>query len=151
MREIYEALAFDDIRHAADLLRPVYDQTSAGDGYVSLEVAPSLAHDTAATISEAKRLFAALDRPNVMIKVPATPAGMPDEMPMDGVDQLGPEAVPSHSEIMNSPSITLKDDAPPELLQRASASDFDWGALGLDAGKPHKSQAVQPAAHWEGQ
>jgi transaldolase len=75
--EIYEALVFDDIRHAADLLRPVYDQSGGGDGYVSLEVNPALAHRTAETISEAKRLFAALDRPNVMIKVPATPAGAP--------------------------------------------------------------------------
>jgi hypothetical protein len=52
---------------------------------------------------------------------------------------------------MNSPSITLKDDAPPELLKRASATDFDWGALGLDAGTPRKSGAVQPAAHWQSQ
>jgi transaldolase/glucose-6-phosphate isomerase len=75
--EIYEALALDDIQRAADLLRPVYDRTGGADGYVSLEVNPSLAHDTDGTIAEARRLFAALDRPNVMIKVPATPAGIP--------------------------------------------------------------------------
>jgi transaldolase len=74
---IYEALAMDDIRHAADVLRPVYDRTNKGDGYISLEVNPHLAHDTQGTIAEARRLFAALDRPNVMIKVPATPAGIP--------------------------------------------------------------------------
>jgi transaldolase/glucose-6-phosphate isomerase len=75
--EIFEALALEDIRRTADLLRPVYDRTGGADGYVSLEVSPELAHDTEGTISEARRLFAALDRPNVMIKVPATPAGVP--------------------------------------------------------------------------
>lgn len=74
---IYEALALEDIRQTADLLRPVYEKTDGKDGYVSLEVRPDLAHDTPNTISEARRLFAALDRPNVMIKVPSTPAGVP--------------------------------------------------------------------------
>lgn len=75
--DLYEALAIDDIRMAADILRRVYDETSGADGYVSLEVSPHLAHDTGATIKEAKRLRAAVDRPNVMIKVPATPEGIP--------------------------------------------------------------------------
>jgi transaldolase len=75
--EIYEALAFDDICGAADVLRPVYERTAGTDGYVSLEVDPALANDTTTTIAEARRLFATLGRPNVMIKVPATPAGMP--------------------------------------------------------------------------
>jgi hypothetical protein len=75
--EIYEALAIDDIQRAADVLRPVYDETEGADGFVSLEVRPELAHDTAGTIKEARRLFAQVDRPNVMIKVPATPAGIP--------------------------------------------------------------------------
>lgn len=75
--DIYEALAMDDIGRAADLLRPVYERTAGRDGYVSLEVTPELAHDTAGTIADARRLFAALGRPNVMIKVPATPAGIP--------------------------------------------------------------------------
>jgi transaldolase/transaldolase/glucose-6-phosphate isomerase len=75
--EIYEALALEDIRRACAVLRPVYEATDAEDGYVSIEVSPALAHDTAATIAEAKRLFATLDLPNVMIKVPATPAGIP--------------------------------------------------------------------------
>ncbi|MBE2202594.1 MAG: transaldolase [Anaerolinea sp.] len=74
--EIYEALALADIGRAADLFRPVYDASDGRDGYVSIEVDPTLAHDTAVTISEARRLFAALDRPNIMIKVPATPAGV---------------------------------------------------------------------------
>ncbi len=77
VEEIYEALTLDDIRRAADLLRPVYERTEGGDGYVSLEVNPGLAHDTGGTIAEAKRLFAELDRPNIMIKVPATSAGIP--------------------------------------------------------------------------
>jgi transaldolase/glucose-6-phosphate isomerase len=75
--EIYETLALADIQRAADTLRPVYDRTAGADGYVSLEVNPALAHDTKASIADARRLFAALDRPNVMIKIPATPAGLP--------------------------------------------------------------------------
>lgn len=75
--EIYETLAVEDIRAAADLLRPLYDQTSGLHGYASLEVSPMLAHDTDGTIKEAKRLFAALNRPNVMTKVPATHEGIP--------------------------------------------------------------------------
>jgi transaldolase/glucose-6-phosphate isomerase len=74
---IYEHLALEDIRAAADLLLPVYERTDKRDGYVSLEVSPLLAEDTEQTLSEAKRLFAALDRPNAMIKIPATPAGLP--------------------------------------------------------------------------
>jgi transaldolase / glucose-6-phosphate isomerase len=77
VEKIYEALAIEDIQMAADVLRPVYDSTDGGDGFVSLEVSPHLAHDTAGTIGEAKRLHAAVDRPNLMIKVPATPAGIP--------------------------------------------------------------------------
>jgi len=75
--DLYEALALEDIQRAADILRPVYDRTDGVDGYVSLEVSPTLAHDTAGTVVEARRLFAALDRPNILIKVPATPAGIP--------------------------------------------------------------------------
>ncbi len=75
--EIYEALALADIGRAADIMLPVYQSTDKLDGYVSLEVSPTLAHDTIGTIADAKRLFAALGRPNVMIKVPATPAGLP--------------------------------------------------------------------------
>jgi len=76
-QEIYEALAIEDIQMAADVLRPVYDETDGNDGYVSLEVSPDLAHDTEGTIEEARRFFAAVDRPNVMIKVPATAEGIP--------------------------------------------------------------------------
>ncbi|GAA4815327.1 transaldolase [Streptomyces ziwulingensis] len=66
-----------DVRAAADVLRPVHDATGGEDGRVSLEVDPRLAHDTAATIAEAKQLFWLVDRPNVMIKIPATEAGLP--------------------------------------------------------------------------
>lgn len=77
INEIYEALVIEDIQRAADLFAPVYARTNAVDGYVSLEVSPLLAHDTAGTVAEAKRLWATLNRPNVMIKIPATPAGIP--------------------------------------------------------------------------
>jgi len=77
VEEIYQALTVADIRLAADLLRPVYNRTEAADGYVSLEVSPKLAYDTAGTVAEAQRLFAVVDRPNVMIKVPATADGIP--------------------------------------------------------------------------
>lgn len=76
-KAIYEHLAVDDIQMAADVLSPVYASTHARDGYVSLEVSPYLAHDTAGTIAEARRLWQDVHRPNVMIKVPATPAGIP--------------------------------------------------------------------------
>jgi transaldolase/glucose-6-phosphate isomerase len=74
---IYEKLAIRDIQDAADVLRGVYESTRARDGYVSLEVSPFLARDTAGTVAEARRLWAAVGRPNVMIKVPATPEGVP--------------------------------------------------------------------------
>jgi transaldolase/glucose-6-phosphate isomerase len=75
--EIYEHLAIADIRAAADVLSPVYDETQARDGYISLECSPYLANDTEATVGEALRLWAAVERPNLMVKVPATPAGIP--------------------------------------------------------------------------
>lgn len=74
---IYEALTQRDVRGAADEFRPLYDGTDGQDGYVSLEVNPHLAHNTKGTIAEARRLWSALDRPNVMIKVPATAEGLP--------------------------------------------------------------------------
>ena len=75
--EIYEHLAIADIRAAADVLRPIYDQTDGRDGYISLECSPYLANDTAATVVEGRRLWDAVARPNLMVKVPATPAGVP--------------------------------------------------------------------------
>ena len=75
--EIYDELTIDDISKAADVFLPVYEKTGGDDGYCSLEVSPMLADNTEHTISEAKRLFARLGRKNVMIKIPATPEGIP--------------------------------------------------------------------------
>lgn len=75
--QIYEESVVQDIGNAADVLRGVYDANDGADGFISLEVSPLLANDTKATIEEAKKLFACLNRPNVMIKVPGTPAGLP--------------------------------------------------------------------------
>jgi transaldolase len=75
--EIYESLAIDDVGRAADYFRPLYDSTKGGDGFVSIEVSPKLAHDTDGTVAEARRLWKALNRPNIMIKVPGTKAGLP--------------------------------------------------------------------------
>ena len=77
VNDIYEDLVISDIQSVADLLRPAYDRSDGVDGYASLEVSPRLAADTDGTIAEARRFFAVLDRPNVLIKVPATPEGIP--------------------------------------------------------------------------
>jgi len=74
---IYEQLATTDVRNACDILRPVYDKTDGVDGFVSLEVSPHLAHDTAGSVAAAKRLWVAVDRPNLFIKIPGTAAGVP--------------------------------------------------------------------------
>lgn len=75
--EIYDALTVTDIQAACDLFRALYDSTRGGDGYVSIEVHPDLAHDTETTAHEAQRLWALVDRPNLMVKIPATKAGIP--------------------------------------------------------------------------
>lgn len=87
-KALFEALAVEDIRMAADVLRPVYDEADGGDGYVSFEVSPHLAHDTAGSIAEARRLWQAVQRPNLMIKIPATPEGIPaiEQLISDGVN-----------------------------------------------------------------
>lgn len=74
---IFEKLAVDDVCRAADLFRPVFDAAGGGDGFVSIEVGPRLANDTEGSIREARRLWAACDRPNVMVKIPGTAAGVP--------------------------------------------------------------------------
>src|SRR5436190_8286592 len=73
----YEIVAIRDIQDAADLLRPVYQESKRRDGYISLEVSPYLARDTQGTLEEARRLWKAVDRPNIMIKVPGTAEGIP--------------------------------------------------------------------------
>ena len=75
--EIYERLAIQDIQRATDLFRDLYQETDGADGYVSLEVSPYLAHDTEKTINEAKKLWKSVDRPNLMVKIPATLEGLP--------------------------------------------------------------------------
>ncbi len=87
VNRIFEELAAEDIRMATDLFRPVYEETDGQDGYVSLEVSPNLAYDTEGTIEEARHFFRTLDRPNLMIKVPATKEGIP------AVEQLISEGV----------------------------------------------------------
>jgi transaldolase/glucose-6-phosphate isomerase len=76
-QEIFLRLAITDIRHAADILRPVYDRTGGADGFVSLELPPPLSHDTPGSIATAKEYWRRVDRPNLMVKVPATPEGVP--------------------------------------------------------------------------
>lgn len=75
--EIFDALSIEDIQAAADLFLPIYERTKSIDGYVSIEVAPNLAHDTEQTLSEARRLWRVVNRPNLMVKIPATLAGLP--------------------------------------------------------------------------
>src|SRR5215475_3871436 len=85
--DLFERLAVEDIQSAADVLRPVYDRLKGLDGFVSLEVSPYLATDTAGTIAEARRLWKDVDRKNLMIKVPATPEGLP------AIEQLTGEGI----------------------------------------------------------
>lgn len=94
--EIFEQLAVLDIQGAADALRVVYDISNAADGYVSLEVSPRLAHDTTGTIAEARRLWTWVNRPNVMIKVPATAEGIP------AIEQLLGEGINVNATLMFS-------------------------------------------------
>lgn len=87
-QELYESLVIEDIRHAADILHTVWASSDGEDGYVSLEVSPHLAHDTEGTVAEARRLWAAVDRVNLMIKVPATNEGIPaiESLIADGIN-----------------------------------------------------------------
>src|SRR4051812_5916878 len=74
---IFESLMVDDVRRAADVFRPVFEATGGDDGFVSIEVGPQFARDTEASIAEARRLWTLCDRPNVMVKIPATTEGIP--------------------------------------------------------------------------
>ncbi len=87
-KELYEALMFDDVRSAADVLRPVYDNSGGADGFVSIEVSPQLAYNTEGTIAEVRRYWNTVNRPNVMVKIPATPQGIPaiEQMIAEGVN-----------------------------------------------------------------
>jgi transaldolase len=77
LMDIYESLIFADIRNACDIFMPVYEKSNGLDGYISIEVPPTMARNTEDTIREAKRYYSAIDRPNVMIKIPGTPEGLP--------------------------------------------------------------------------
>jgi transaldolase len=74
---LFFELAIEDLRQAADLFRPIYDRTNGVDGWVSIEVSPTLAYDTPGTIAEVRRLRARADRPNLFVKIPGTPQGIP--------------------------------------------------------------------------
>ena len=121
--EVYETVAVEDIRAAADLLRPVYDRTGGADGYASFEVDPHLAHETEDTVSEARRLFEALGRPNVMMKVPATPEGIP------AVHRLIGEGI--NVNVTLTFSLTAYRDARQAYV--AGLEDLDWS--GGDVGR----------------
>ncbi len=75
--KIFWELAIEDIRAACDLFSPLYEETNGGDGYVSIEVSPTIAHDTEATTAQAQQLWARVARPNLMVKIPATKEGVP--------------------------------------------------------------------------
>jgi transaldolase len=85
---LFEQLEVEDIRMAADVLRPIYDRTHGNDGFVSIEVNPHLAYDTAGSVAEAQRLWSEVDRPNVMVKIPATCEGLPaiEQLIADGIN-----------------------------------------------------------------
>ena len=86
--KIFDALTVEDVGMAADIFRPVFDRTRGKDGYVSIEVSPKLAHDTAGTLADARRLWQTLKCPNVMVKIPATQEGLPaiEQALTDGIN-----------------------------------------------------------------
>jgi transaldolase len=86
--KIYESLVFEDIRNACDMFRPIYEESNGLDGYISIEVPPTIAHDTQATIEEARRYYQEIGRENVMIKIPGTTAGLPavEQVIADGIN-----------------------------------------------------------------
>jgi transaldolase len=95
---LFERIEVEDLRMAADILRPVYDRTDGNDGFVSIEVSPHLAYDTSESISEARRLWAEVARPNLMVKIPATPEGIP------AIEQLTSEGINVNITLMFSVS-----------------------------------------------
>ena len=100
--DLFEQLAIEDIQRAADVLRPVYDRLHGSDGFVSLEVSPYLATDTKATITEAERLWKAVGRKNLMIKVPATAEGLP------AIEQLIGEGINVNITLLFSQKVYLQ-------------------------------------------
>ncbi|OAF10911.1 bifunctional transaldolase/phosoglucose isomerase [Bradyrhizobium neotropicale] len=100
--ELFETVAVEDIQNAADVLRPVYDSLKGHDGYVSLEVSPYLAMDTAGTVAEARRLWKDVNRKNLMVKVPATPEGLP------AIEQLTSEGISINITLLFSKAVYLE-------------------------------------------
>ena len=113
-REVYRYMALKDVQLAADALRPVYDESRGADGYVSWEVAPRLAHDTEGTIEQAHLYWDLVDRPNLMIKVPATEAGLPaiEQLLYDGmnINVTLLFAVSAYEQVMERFIRALEDD-----------------------------------------
>ena len=130
VKDLFEALAIEDIQGAADILQPVYERTNGGDGYVSLEVSPILADDTEETIAEAKRLFEAVSRPNLMIKIPATQAGLPAITAVIGsginVNVTMMFSLQNYIDVANAYIAGLEklDDAGGDLTRVASVASF---------------------------
>src|SRR5215510_4233837 len=98
-KQLYEKIAIKDVQDAADILRPVYDESKRKDGYVSLEVSPLLANDTAGTLQEARPLWKTVGRENLMVKVPATPEGIP------AIRQLISEGINVNVTLLFSPEV----------------------------------------------
>lgn len=152
--EIYQVLTVQDIQRVADLLRPTYDRANGRDGFVSLEVSPGLAYDTDGTIEEARRLWSLVDRPNSMIKVPATAEGIP------AIQQLTGEGInvnitllfglPRYQEVANAYITGMETLAHEgrDLSQIASVASFFLSRIDvlLDPLLEKKSQAGSPQA-----
>ena len=120
---IYERIAIRDIQDAADVLRPVYERTKRRDGYVSFEVSPFLAKDTAGTIKDARRLWEAVNRPNLMVKIPATPEGIP------AIEQAISEGININVTLLFAQDMY-------EKVARAYISGLNkWAASGGDVGR----------------
>jgi transaldolase len=130
-QELFEAIATTDVREAADIFRPIYDQTAGGDGFVSIEVSPSAAHDADATVTEAHRLWTAIDRPNVMVKVPGTTEGAKAvrRLIADGVNVNITLlfAIEAHARVIDAYMAGLEDQEKvgrPIFVARASVASF---------------------------
>lgn len=123
--EIYDELTIRDIQEACDIFKPVYETTKGLDGYVSLEINPMLANDTAASIKEGKRLYAKAGRKNIMIKVPATPAGFPviEELLADGIN-VNVTLIFSLKQYENTANAFMKG------LERLSQTQSDLSKIG---------------------
>jgi transaldolase len=152
--EVYQLLTVEDIQMVADLLRPTYDRTAGQDGFVSLEVSPALAHDTQGTIQEAQLLWSLVDRPNSMIKVPATREGIP------AIKQLTGEAInvnitllfglPRYREVVNAylEGLEILDSKGGNLKHVASVASFFLSRIDvlLDPLLEKKKLAASPQA-----